>query len=151
VSNYIMNLRSIVGNRPLLQVGAAVIVVDSDNRILLQLRSDNHCWGYPGGSCEFNEDVEDTAKRELFEETGLIAKELELFGVFSGKDMHYIYPNGDEVSNIEICYVCKQYYGQLKCQKEEIEALKFFSVEELPENISKPNRKALAKWIAQLC
>ena len=37
------------------------------------------------------------SKRELFEETGLIAHDLELFGVFSGKDLHYIYPNGDEV------------------------------------------------------
>ena len=50
MSNYIMDLRAVVGHRPLLQVGASVIVVDSENRILLQLRSDNHCWGYAGGS-----------------------------------------------------------------------------------------------------
>ena len=94
MSNYIMDLRAVVGNRPLLQVGASVIVVDSENRILLQLRSDNHCWGYAGGSVELDEVVEDAAKRELFEETGLIAESLELFGVFSGKDIHYVYPNG---------------------------------------------------------
>ena len=35
MSNYIMDLRTVVGHRPLLQVGASVIVVDSDNRILL--------------------------------------------------------------------------------------------------------------------
>lgn len=48
MSDYIMDLRKIVGHRPLLQVGASVIVEDEDNRILLQLRRDNHCWGYPG-------------------------------------------------------------------------------------------------------
>ena len=65
--------------------------------ILLQKRSDNHCWGYAGGSVELDEVVEDAAKRELFEETGLIAEKLELFGVFSGKETHYVYPNGDEL------------------------------------------------------
>lgn len=149
MSEYIMDLRSIVGHRPLLQVGASVIVVDSENRILLQLRSDNHCWGYAGGSVELDEVVEDAVKRELFEETGLIAKELELFGVFSGKDTHYVYPNGDEVSNVDIVYVCKQYSGTLKCQDGEVDELKFFPIDEIPENISKPIRKALYQWIEQ--
>ena len=43
--SYIMNLRKVVGHRPLLQVGASVIVVDECGRILLQLRSDNNTWG----------------------------------------------------------------------------------------------------------
>ena len=147
MSNYIMDLRKIVGHRALLQVGASVIVVDENNRILLQLRSDNHCWGYAGGSVELDEEVEEAAKRELFEETGLIAEHLELFGVFSGKDTHYIYPNGDEVSNIDIVYICKKYSGELKCQKGEDDELKFFSVHEIPENISQPIRKPLYQWI----
>ena len=149
MSNYIMDLRAIVGHRPLLQVGASVIVVDSYNRVLLQLRSDNHCWGYAGGSVELDEVVEDAAKRELFEETGLIAEHLELFGVFSGIDTHYIYPNGDEVSNIDIVYVCKQYSGELKCQDGEVDELRFFSIDEIPDNISSPIRKPLMKWVEQ--
>lgn len=146
MSAYIMDLRKIVGHRPLLQVGASVIVEDPQGRILLQLRSDNHCWGYAGGSVEPDEVVEDAAKREMLEETGLIAEELELFGVFSGKDTHYIYPNGDEVSNVEIVYVCRKYSGSLRCQEGEVEELRFFSADELPENISPPIRKALLKW-----
>ncbi|MBQ4569545.1 MAG: NUDIX hydrolase [Ruminococcus sp.] len=149
MSDYIMELRALVGHRPLLQVGASVIVVDSKDRVLLQLRSDNHCWGYAGGSVEIDEVVEDAAKRELFEETGLTAEELELFGVFSGKDMHYIYPNEDEVSNVDIVFVCRRYKGELRCQKGEVEELRFFSVSEFPENISQPNKKALDKWIEQ--
>ena len=149
MSNYIMDLRRIVGHRPLLQVGASVIVVDSENRILLQLRSDNHCWGYAGGSVELDEVVEEAAKRELFEETGLIADNIELFGVFSGKDTHYVYPNGDEVSNVDIVYVCKQYTGILKCQDDEVESLKFFCLDEIPENISEPIRRPLFQWIEQ--
>lgn len=147
MSSYIMDLRSLVGHRPLLQVGASVIVEDSEGRILLQLRRDNHCWGYSGGSVELDEEVECAAKRELYEETGLTAESLELFGIFSGKDMHYIYPNGDEVSNIDIVYICKHYRGDLVCQESEVEKLEFFAVNEIPENISPAVIKPLKKWI----
>lgn len=147
MSSYIMDLRSLVGHRPLLQVGASVIVEDSEGRILLQLRRDNHCWGYPGGSIELDEEVESAAKRELFEETGLTAEKLELFGIFSGKDMHYIYPNGDEVSNIDIVYICKCYKGELMCQESEVEKLEFFTVDKIPENMSPAVKKPLAKWV----
>ena len=43
--------------------------------------------GYPGGSVNINEVVEEAAKRELLEETGIVANALELFGVFSGKEL----------------------------------------------------------------
>lgn len=148
MSNYIMDLRKIVGHRPLLQVGASVIVEDAQGRTLLQLRSDNHCWGYAGGSVELDEVVEDAAKRELFEETGLTANRLELFGIFSGKDTHYIYPNGDEVSNIDIVYLCHDYSGELKSQEGEVDALRFFPADELPENLSPPIVKPLMQWAA---
>lgn len=143
-----MGLRKIVGHRPLLQVGASVIVENDRGEILLQKRADNHCWGYAGGGVELDEVVEEAARRELYEETGLIAREMELFGVFSGKDTHYIYPNGDEVSNIDIVYLCKKYDGTLKCQEDEVEELKFFPSDALPEPISPPVRKPLMHWAA---
>ena len=144
---YILDLRKLVGHRPLIQVGASVIVEDPQGRVLLQLRSDNHCWGYCGGSIEVNERVEEAAKRELWEETGLIAEELELFGVFSGPELHYVYPNGDEVSNIDIVFLCKRYVGELKPQEGEVEALRFFALDDIPENLSPPIRPALTKWL----
>lgn len=146
MSGYIMDLRKIVGHRPLLQVGASVIVEDDQGRILLQLRSDNQCWGYAGGSVELDEEVEAAARRELLEETGLLAHKMELFGVFSGKDTHYIYPNGDEVSCVDIVYLCKDYSGQLQCQPGEVDALQFFEANKLPENLSPPIRKPILQW-----
>lgn len=147
MSSYIMNLRKIVGHRPLLQVGASVIVEDEKGRILLQLRADNNCWGYAGGSVELDEEVEEAAKRELFEETGLIANKLSLFGVFSGNDTHYIYPNGDEVSNIDIVYICKDYSGELRCQAGEVNDLVFFEKDSIPENLFKPIEKVLRLYL----
>ena len=151
MSDYIMDLRKIVGHRPLLQVGASMIVENEKGEILLQKRTDNHCWGYPGGSVELDEVVEDAARRELFEETGLIAGDLMLFGVFSGPETHYIYPNGDEVSNVDIVYICRHTEGTLKCQEEEVEELRYFPADSLPENLSPPIRVPLLKWAQSKC
>lgn len=146
MANYIMDLRKIVGHRPLLQVGASVIVEDEQGRILLQLRSDNHTWSYAGGSVELDEVVEDAARRELLEETGLVAQELEMFGLFSGPDTHCVYPNGDEVSNVDIVFLCRRYTGELTCQVGEVEELRFFAADELPKNIFPAVRRGIEKW-----
>ena len=146
MSGYIMELRKIVGHRTLLQVGASVIVEDEQGRVLLQKRTDNHCWGYPGGSTELDERVEDAAARELFEETGLIAKKLDLFGVFSGKELHYVYPNGDEVSNVDIVFLCQEYSGVLRRDEEETEELRFFEAGKLPQELSPPIVIPLRAW-----
>jgi len=150
MSDYMKNMRTIIGHAPILQCGASVIVVNKSGEILLQRRCDNDCWGYHGGSVELDEVVEDAAKRELYEETGLIAESLELFGVFSGADMHYIYPNGDEVSNVDIVYICREWTGSLKPQASEVNDLRFFAPAQLPENISPPNVKPLSQYVEKL-
>ncbi len=149
MSDYILDLRRIVGHRPLLQAGASVLLEDEDGRLLLQRRADNHLWGYHGGSVELDEDVETAARRELFEETGLLAKSLTLFGVFSGPEMHYVYPNGDEVSNIDHVYLCTEYEGELRPQPGEVEELRFFRWDELPEDLTSMNLPALRAWREQ--
>ena len=146
MSDYIMGLRKLVGHIPLLQLGASVIIEDRDGRILLQKRQDNGCWCTQGGSVELDEVVEEAARRELYEETGLIAGKMELFGVFSGKDLHYVYPNGDEVSNVDIVFLCKDYSGDIRVQESELSELKFFDVYELPKNISPPVKPVIEKW-----
>jgi 8-oxo-dGTP pyrophosphatase MutT (NUDIX family) len=147
MADYIRNLRKLVGHTHLMQVGASVILVNELGEILLQKRADNGCWGYHGGSVDLDESVETAAARELFEETGLTARTLELFGVFSGEDMRYVYPNGDIVSNVDIVYLCREYSGELRSQAEEVSDLAFFSTECLPNNISPPNQKALEKYV----
>lgn len=84
---YFEGLRPLVGHRPLLLVGVANLIVDSYNRLLLLKRSDNGCWGQPGGAVEPGEIVETAARREVREETGLEVGEKSLFGVFSGPEL----------------------------------------------------------------
>ena len=144
---YIMDLRKIVGSRPLIMAGACVILVNSNNELLLQLRKDNNCWGLAGGSLEIGETLEEVAKRELFEETGLTANNLSLFNVFSGQDFYYKYPHGDEVYIVVTAYICRDYGGGLKREESEVQELKFFNLTELPSNISPPDLPIINEFI----
>jgi len=91
--------------------------------------------------------LEDAAKRELHEETGLTALELELFGVFSGPEMYYRYPNGDEVSNVDIVYQCQKYTGEMKPSSAEVNELRFFRPDDIPDDISPPQQIVLRKYL----
>ena len=72
MSDYILDMRKIVGHRTILQCAASVIIINEEGKLLLGRRTDNHTWCYAGGSTEIDETVEDCAKRELFEEMGLV-------------------------------------------------------------------------------
>ncbi|MGN0165510.1 MAG: NUDIX hydrolase [Lachnospiraceae bacterium] len=130
---YIMSLRKVLGHRPLVMTCAGVLILDENNRLLLQKRADNGLWGYPGGSMEPGESFEACAKREVMEETGLLCRELEFFTTVSGEEGHYTYPNGDEIYAAEVVFLCRTYEGMLYMQKDEVSELKFFSLDALPE------------------
>lgn len=148
MSGYISDLRKIVGRRTLIQCAASIICVNEKGQLLLGKRTDNHFWGYSGGSVEVDEHVEDCARRELLEEMSITAGKMELFYINSGPEAHYIYPNGDEVSNIEIVYLCRDYSGEPHPQEEEIEELRYFSPEEIRiEEISPPIRPVFEKYL----
>lgn len=148
MTGYIAEMRKLVGHRTLIQCAASVICVDAQGRILLGKRYDNKMWGYAGGSVEIDEHAEDCAKRELLEEMGLTAEEIEFFYVNSGPEAHYIYPNGDEVSNFEIIYTCKKWHGDPRPQDGEMEELRFFSKEEIDlSQISPSIRHVVAAYI----
>lgn len=146
MSDYIMDLRKEVGHRPILQLGASVIVVNDKGQILLEKRSDTHNYSYPGGSVELGEKVEEAAKREMYEEVGLIANSLQFFTIASGEELHFKYPNGDEVYNVDIVYICKDYSGNLKAEESEVEELKWFDIDKLPEIFS-PNMPVIKLYL----
>ena len=92
--------------------------------------------------------VEEAAKREVLEETGLTVHSLKLFGVYSGPDLYHVYPDGNEAYIIDIVYSSDDFSGVIKRQESEVNDLRWFSMAELPENLSPPIRRALHDFIA---
>ena len=135
------------GNPVVVQTGASIIVEDEQGRILMQQRSDDGTWSYPGGRIEIDETVEDGARREVREECGLEVGELRLLGVFSGKELNHVYPNGNEVCGIDIVYVSSDYTGSLQCEDGEAKHMGFYPIDELPQPISSMNAKQLDAYL----
>ena len=131
---YITDLRKLVGHRPLILPGAVVMIFNGKEELLLQLRSDGG-WGLPGGLMELGESLEETAKREVKEETGLSVGELKLEGVFSGAEYYLQVANGDELYSVTAVYSSRDYQGCLEIDEYESLDLKFFRLDELPEGL----------------
>ena len=137
---YIMDLRKYVGHDPLIGVGATTLVFNDKNEVLLNLRTDTNTWGIPGGSMELYETIEETAIRELKEETNICADELELVTVLSGKEFYFEYPNGDKMYTVIVLFKVLNYNGSLKVSDGESKALKFFSLSNLPRMESRAEK-----------
>lgn len=144
---YIMDLRREVGTKPLIMVGASVLIINENNELLLQLRKDNACWGLIGGSMELGETLEEVAIREMYEESGLIPTDLELLKVFSGQEFYYQYPHGDEVFNVIAAYECRSFSGELKYDEEEATAIAFFPLDQLPKKMSPPDQQVINDYL----
>lgn len=144
--SYVKFLRQYVGHEPILTAGVGLLVFNEKNEVLMQLRTDYNAWGFIGGSMELGESFEETAKRELKEETNLELDEGILLGVLSGKDTYRVYPNGDRLYDITAVFKVKKYHGELKVNDGESKELGWFDLNNLPDNLSVSTKKHLEKF-----
>jgi 8-oxo-dGTP diphosphatase len=109
-------------------IGAAAVIADEEGRILLVKHSYGKLnWELPGGLSEANESAEDTAKREVSEETGLEVSVERLTGVYydSGNDMHHF------------VFICRRFGADMPSPSSpEIAECGFFAPDNLPRPIS---------------
>lgn len=144
MEDYLKKLREKVGHMPLVLPHSVVVLFNKEGQVLLEERSDDGYFDFPGGGIDLKETGEEAAKRELFEETGLIADKLTLFNVYTGEITRYVYFNGDEIYGVDLVYLCHDYHGTLNPQLEEVKNLKFYSLDALPDKMSIRN-KAIVK------
>ena len=134
-----MALDERISHIPFIQTGAAMIIRNKEGKILLQERTDRNKWGLPGGCQELGEDLRNTAIREAYEETGIKIKieAIKLIDTISGESRKNSYQNGDIVYNNTSLYLADISDDDIAYLKgdSETKRLKFFKVEELPENL----------------
>ncbi|BAQ66215.1 NUDIX domain-containing protein [Geminocystis sp. NIES-3709] len=82
---FISGVLKIIFRHPVL--GVTFVPILSDGNIVLVYRRDTQQWSLPGGMVDWGEDIPNTLKRELKEETGLdLVKIARLIGVYSSPD-----------------------------------------------------------------
>lgn len=146
---YIQEIRDLVGTRPLILTGVTALVIDQQRRFLM-VESDK-MWKLPGGFIELGESAEEACRREILEETGITIGNLQLIGVFSGKNYFTKLPNGDEYHPITIAYVTDDILsGDLKPDKKETQKVQFFKWSAFPNNLSERDRQIFQSFIENL-
>lgn len=97
---------------------AKVFVMNEKGEVLLlqRSRSDDRRplgWDLPGGNVEYNEDPNEAVLRELQEEAGLTASNLQVFYVGTETDDHYIvtllYKATAETTEVKLSFEHEQY------------------------------------------
>ena len=120
---------------------AGAIIVEKD-KILLVKRAHPprvNWWCIPAGFMEWDEHPEQTAMRELEEETGLKIELTSFFEVYSGQD--------DPRSNaVLLLYLARVIGGQMRPSDDALD-VRFFSFDNLPDKIAfEAHNQALADY-----
>ena len=102
--------------------------------LLLMRRSDNGCWGLPGGYVERGESVRDAVAREVREETGVEIRVGRLVGVYSDPRRQVIaYPDGNRVQAVNLCFEGEPVGAGAATTPEETLEQGYFAPEALPQ------------------
>ncbi|MET3208741.1 UNVERIFIED_CONTAM: 8-oxo-dGTP pyrophosphatase MutT (NUDIX family) [Paenibacillus sp. PvR008] len=67
--------------------------------------------------------------------------------VFSGPELYYKYPHGDEVYNVVTAYIFTEYTGELKEDRNEVKELRLFDLDHLPDEISPPDIPVIQRFL----
>ena len=142
--DYIHELRQQIGPRKII-LNAATTIIEKDGKILFQRRTDNGKWGLIGGLMEINETFQETALREVREETGLEVRLDSFLGIFHNHNM--VWSSGDQAHVVTAFFTASIVSGTPRIDEESYE-LRFFSREEMPEPYAEDHRAALEVYYA---
>lgn len=113
------------------RVGAGVAVLKAAEVLLIR-RGDNGLWDVPGGASESGEAPEDTARRELAEETGLSVGLLRPLAVFQHP---HTYPDGNVVEWETHLFTADSGEGGLRAGDDALDA-RWWPLDALPQAVS---------------
>jgi ADP-ribose pyrophosphatase YjhB (NUDIX family) len=100
---------------------------------------------------QLNESVGECISRNVLEDIGVKINTLSLFGVYSGKELiNRVEESGDEYHTVAIGYLCTDYEGEIKPDKNQGIEAQFFSLNQLPQEIDPFIKNKLVELKGQL-
>ncbi len=130
MSEYMKSIRNKVGHSLLQMPSVTIINFDDEGRVLLLKHRDTNLWVAAGGAIEPGESPADSAKREMWEETGLVVELVDIIGVYGGRDFVVEYSNGDQTSYVMTIFEGRTIGGELKPIDDESIEFGYFTYEE---------------------
>lgn len=58
--------------------------------------------------------------------------------LYSGPEFHWFAPNGDEIYNVTVAFVSREFGGEAQADGDEGDAVRFFRLNALPEELGPP-------------
>ena len=99
---------------------------------------------------ELGESAEETARREVKEETGINVGQPSLIAVDSGKGTFVKLPNGDEFYRVTVAYVATVFEGRPQTDGVESREVGFFGVHDLPNPMNGYFQEAIRRAVSAL-
>ncbi|MBP6685600.1 MAG: NUDIX domain-containing protein [Leucobacter sp.] len=149
--SYLGKLRKHVGNAELLAPGAQVLLLTDEDHAIFQRRADSGLWEIPAGSAEPGQSFLDTAVAEVSEELGLLlnGETLTAFATFSDPVEHrLVYPNGDIVHAFALCFVARDWSGEIRPDPTEVREWGVYPLTAPPDGLQRATRLVLDLYLA---
>ncbi|MFC8501958.1 GNAT family N-acetyltransferase [Pedococcus sp. NPDC057267] len=130
VPEFVVALRERVGTDLLWLSGVSAVVRNDRGEVLLVRRADNGQWALVSGILEPGEQPAEGLRREIEEETGVVATVDTLTGVWTLPPIEY--PNGDRAQYLDLCFLATHVSGEARVNDDESLEVGWFAPDSLP-------------------